>query len=578
MCRHGHPRERGAEHHRSGCRRSLTPRPRPVRDDRRERDRCKDRLRGHGRLTRSCRLRRCPGHPGRNDAPGRRLEHFRRRGPRLVPARGPRAAAGGRLRLVAANRRPGSRRRRPAGDAGAGRPGRRRKLGSADREATACTGARRRLPPVVARRPRARSHARPRGLPRRHDLPDRLGRRRPGAARARRQRARSDDGADSDTGPAPTGSQPDDVSDDHDDPTPREAGTPSRPSTEGGHAQDTQAQARQAGQARARAHPAARRAAARRDAAAWPGARDFPVAGDVAWGDTYGALRSDVPGGWHHGDDLFAPLGTPSSRSRTASSSRSAGTPSGAGGSGSSTPRATSSTTRISPGTARSDETTTTSSAVRCSDSSATRATPSPRGPMCISRSTRAVSSTSATTAPSTRRTTSPPGRASAAWPTSRRPSRCRSAAPSGQRRDGGLQGAARDQADEGAAPARARRDPVEGGQPSARSPPARTPVSPFGVASAHSGDGHAPILAGLLLLAGALARAAVHGPRRPRRLGQRSGRRANRVAAGGIEPPTFGPGGCRREASSEPSSGGWARTTDLRARRLSTRSVERTE
>ncbi len=40
-------------------------------------------------------------------------------------------------------------------------------------------------------------------------------------------------------------------------------------------------------------------------------ARTFPVVGDVAWGDTYGAHRSDVPGGWHHGDDLFAPLGTP---------------------------------------------------------------------------------------------------------------------------------------------------------------------------------------------------------------------------------------------------------------------------
>ena len=37
----------------------------------------------------------------------------------------------------------------------------------------------------------------------------------------------------------------------------------------------------------------------------------FPVAGGADWGDTYGAERSDVPGGWHHGDDLFAPLGTP---------------------------------------------------------------------------------------------------------------------------------------------------------------------------------------------------------------------------------------------------------------------------
>ena len=37
----------------------------------------------------------------------------------------------------------------------------------------------------------------------------------------------------------------------------------------------------------------------------------FPLAATPAWGDTYGAGRSDVPGGWHHGDDLFAKLGTP---------------------------------------------------------------------------------------------------------------------------------------------------------------------------------------------------------------------------------------------------------------------------
>jgi murein DD-endopeptidase MepM/ murein hydrolase activator NlpD len=37
----------------------------------------------------------------------------------------------------------------------------------------------------------------------------------------------------------------------------------------------------------------------------------FPVDGRTDWGDSYGAERSDVPGGWHHGDDLFAPLGTP---------------------------------------------------------------------------------------------------------------------------------------------------------------------------------------------------------------------------------------------------------------------------
>jgi len=37
----------------------------------------------------------------------------------------------------------------------------------------------------------------------------------------------------------------------------------------------------------------------------------FPVAGGADWGDSYGGQRSDVPGGWHHGDDLFAQLGTP---------------------------------------------------------------------------------------------------------------------------------------------------------------------------------------------------------------------------------------------------------------------------
>jgi len=38
---------------------------------------------------------------------------------------------------------------------------------------------------------------------------------------------------------------------------------------------------------------------------------DFPVARGADWGDTYGDNRSDIANGWHHGDDLFAPLGTP---------------------------------------------------------------------------------------------------------------------------------------------------------------------------------------------------------------------------------------------------------------------------
>lgn len=37
----------------------------------------------------------------------------------------------------------------------------------------------------------------------------------------------------------------------------------------------------------------------------------FPVYGQTAWGDGFGASRPDVSGGWHHGDDIFAPLGTP---------------------------------------------------------------------------------------------------------------------------------------------------------------------------------------------------------------------------------------------------------------------------
>jgi hypothetical protein len=37
----------------------------------------------------------------------------------------------------------------------------------------------------------------------------------------------------------------------------------------------------------------------------------FPVDGAVEFGDSYGGLRTDVSGGWHHGDDIFAKLGTP---------------------------------------------------------------------------------------------------------------------------------------------------------------------------------------------------------------------------------------------------------------------------
>jgi murein DD-endopeptidase MepM/ murein hydrolase activator NlpD len=37
----------------------------------------------------------------------------------------------------------------------------------------------------------------------------------------------------------------------------------------------------------------------------------FPIFGPAAFGDTFGAFRADVPGKWHHGEDLVAPMGTP---------------------------------------------------------------------------------------------------------------------------------------------------------------------------------------------------------------------------------------------------------------------------
>jgi murein DD-endopeptidase MepM/ murein hydrolase activator NlpD len=37
----------------------------------------------------------------------------------------------------------------------------------------------------------------------------------------------------------------------------------------------------------------------------------FPIDGGASYVDTYGGNRNDIYDGWHHGDDLFAPLGTP---------------------------------------------------------------------------------------------------------------------------------------------------------------------------------------------------------------------------------------------------------------------------
>jgi len=37
----------------------------------------------------------------------------------------------------------------------------------------------------------------------------------------------------------------------------------------------------------------------------------FPVYGSSSFGNTFGAPRGDVASGWHHGEDIFAPLGAP---------------------------------------------------------------------------------------------------------------------------------------------------------------------------------------------------------------------------------------------------------------------------
>jgi murein DD-endopeptidase MepM/ murein hydrolase activator NlpD len=37
----------------------------------------------------------------------------------------------------------------------------------------------------------------------------------------------------------------------------------------------------------------------------------FPVFGPASFGDSFGAPRPDIESGWHHGEDIFAPLGAP---------------------------------------------------------------------------------------------------------------------------------------------------------------------------------------------------------------------------------------------------------------------------
>ena len=37
----------------------------------------------------------------------------------------------------------------------------------------------------------------------------------------------------------------------------------------------------------------------------------FPIFGTASFGDSFGAPRPNIPGGWHHGEDIFAAAGTP---------------------------------------------------------------------------------------------------------------------------------------------------------------------------------------------------------------------------------------------------------------------------
>ena len=37
----------------------------------------------------------------------------------------------------------------------------------------------------------------------------------------------------------------------------------------------------------------------------------FPIFGPASFGDSFGGPRPNIPGGWHHGEDIFAPQGAP---------------------------------------------------------------------------------------------------------------------------------------------------------------------------------------------------------------------------------------------------------------------------
>jgi murein DD-endopeptidase MepM/ murein hydrolase activator NlpD len=37
----------------------------------------------------------------------------------------------------------------------------------------------------------------------------------------------------------------------------------------------------------------------------------FPIYGNVSFGDSFGGPRANIPSGWHHGEDIFAPQGAP---------------------------------------------------------------------------------------------------------------------------------------------------------------------------------------------------------------------------------------------------------------------------
>lgn len=87
--------------------------------------------------------------------------------------------------------------------------------------------------------------------------------------------------------------------------------TKTTPSSGSQQTQTAPAHAPKAKKHRHRKRPAPQPLTARPSLGYKPGHYVFPVNGGASYVDTYGGVRNDIYDGWHHGDDLFASLGTP---------------------------------------------------------------------------------------------------------------------------------------------------------------------------------------------------------------------------------------------------------------------------